>query len=169
MSVFSEALSGYVAQLQKARTEITGKVAELTARVTELEARDTITGDDLAALATIKEIAQSLDDIVPDAPAAVVEETHDNGDAAIAEELPEAPVDALTPVVEDVPAAEVPAEETPAVPAEETPAAPAEETPAAPATPAEEAPVAPVAPVENGDEAIVSPVNAEDAVVAPTE
>ena len=50
MSVFSEALSGYVAQLQKARTEITGKVAELTARVTELEARDTITGDDLAAL-----------------------------------------------------------------------------------------------------------------------
>ena len=148
MSVFSEALSGYVAQLQKARTEITGKVAELTARVTELEARDTITGDDLAALATIKEIAQSLDDIVPDAPAAVVEETHDNGDAAIAEELPEAPVDALTPA------------------AEETPAAPAEETPAAPATPAEEAPVAPV---ENGDEAIVSPVNAEDAVVAPTE
>ena len=140
MSVFSEALSGYVAQLQKARTEITGKVAELTARVTELEARDTITGDDLAALATIKEIAQSLDDIVPDAPAAVVEETHDNGDAAIAEELPEAPVDALTPA------------------AEETPAAPAEETPAAP-----------VAPVENGDEAIVSPVNAEDAVVAPTE
>ena len=162
MSVFSEALSGYVAQLQKARTEITGKVAELTARVTELEARDTITGDDLAALATIKEIAQSLDDIVPDAPAAVVEETHDNGDAAIAEELPEAPVDALTPAVEDVPAAEVPAE----VPAEETPAAPAEETPAAPAAPAEEAPVAPV---ENGDEAIVSPVNAEDAVVAPTE
>lgn len=157
MSVFSEALSGYVAQLQKARTEITGKVAELTARVTELEARDTITGDDLAALATIKEIAQSLDDIVPDAPAAVVEETHDNGDAAIAEELPEAPVDALTPAVEDIPAAEVPAE---------TPAAPAEETPAAPATPAEEAPVAPV---ENGDEAIVSPVNAEDAVVAPTE
>ena len=156
MSVFSEALSGYVAQLQKARTEITGKVAELTARVTELEARDTITGDDLAALATIKEIAQSLDDIVPDAPAAVVEETHDNGDAAIAEELPEAPVDALTPA----------AEETPAAPAEETPAAPAEETPAAPATPAEEAPVAPV---ENGDEAIVSPVNAEDAVVAPTE
>ena len=153
MSVFSEALSGYVAQLQKARTEITGKVAELTARVTELEARDTITGDDLAALATIKEIAQSLDDIVPDAPAAVVEETHDNGDAAIAEELPEAPVDALTPAVEDVPA-------------EETPAAPAEETPAAPATPAEEAPVAPV---ENGEEAIVSPVNAEDAVVAPTE
>ena len=148
MSVFSEALSGYVAQLQKARTEITGKVAELTARVTELEARDTITGDDLAALATIKEIAQSLDDIVPDAPAAVVEETHDNGDAAIAEELPEAPVDALTPA----------AEETPAAPAEETPAAPAEETPAAP-----------VAPVENGDEAIVSPVNAEDAVVAPTE
>ena len=147
MSVFSEALSGYVAQLQKARTEITGKVAELTARVTELEARDTITGDDLAALATIKEIAQSLDDIVPDAPAAVVEETHDNGDAAIAEELPEAPVDALTPAVEDVPAAEVPAEETPAAPAEETP----------------------VAPVENGDEAIVSPVNAEDAVVAPTE
>lgn len=146
MSVFSEALSGYVAQLQKARTEITGKVAELTARVTELEARDTITGDDLAALATIKEIAQSLDDIVPDAPAAVVEETHDNGDAAIAEELPEAPVDALTPAVEDVPAAE--------------------ETPAAPATPAEEAPVAPV---ENGDEAIVSPVNSEDAVVAPTE
>lgn len=161
MSVFSEALSGYVAQLQKARTEITGKVAELTARVTELEARDTITGDDLAALATIKEIAQSLDDIVPDAPAAVVEETHDNGDAAIAEELPEAPVDALTPAVEDVPA-----EETPAAPAEETPAAPVEETPAAPATPAEEAPVAPV---ENGDEAIVSPVNAEDAVVAPTE
>ena len=155
MSVFSEALSGYVAQLQKARTEITGKVAELTARVTELEARDTITGDDLAALATIKEIAQSLDDIVPDAPAAVVEETHDNGDAAIAEELPEAPVDALTPAVEDVPAAEVPAAEVPA-----------EETPAAPATPAEEAPVAPV---ENGDEAIVSPVNAEDAVVAPTE
>ena len=154
MSVFSEALSGYVAQLQKARTEITGKVAELTARVTELEARDTITGDDLAALATIKEIAQSLDDIVPDAPAAVVEETHDNGDAAIAEELPEAPVDALTPAVEDVPAAEVPAE------------VPAEETPAAPAAPAEEAPVAPV---ENGDEAIVSPVNAEDAVVAPTE
>lgn len=153
MSVFSEALSGYVAQLQKARTEITGKVAELTARVTELEARDTITGDDLAALATIKEIAQSLDDIVPDAPAAVVEETHDNGDAAIAEELPEAPVDALTPAVEDVPAAEVPA-------------APAEETPAAPAAPTEEAPVAPV---ENGDEAIVSPVNAEDAVVAPTE
>ena len=163
MSVFSEALSGYVAQLQKARTEITGKVAELTARVTELEARDTITGDDLAALATIKEIAQSLDDIVPDAPAAVVEETHDNGDAAIAEELPEAPVDALTPAVEDVPAAEVPAAE---VPAEETPAAPAEETPAAPA---EETPAAPVAPVENGDEAIVSPVNAEDAVVAPTE
>lgn len=163
MSVFSEALSGYVAQLQKARTEITGKVAELTARVTELEARDTITGDDLAALATIKEIAQSLDDIVPDAPAAVVEETHDNGDAAIAEELPEAPVDALTPAVEDVPAAEVPAAE---VPAEETPAAPAEETPAAPAAPTEEAPVAPV---ENGDEAIVSPVNAEDAVVAPTE
>ena len=161
MSVFSEALSGYVAQLQKARTEITGKVAELTARVTELEARDTITGDDLAALATIKEIAQSLDDIVPDAPAAVVEETHDNGDAAIAEELPEAPVDALTPAIEDVPAAEVPAEETPA--------APAEETPAAPAAPTEEAPVAPVAPVENGDEAIVSPVNAEDAVVAPTE
>ena len=168
MSVFSEALSGYVAQLQKARAEITGKVAELTARVTELEARDTITGDDLAALATIKEIAQSLDDIVPDAPAAVVEETHDNGDAAIAEELPEAPVDALTPAVEDVPAAEVPAAEVPAeeVPAEETPAAPAEETPAAPAAPAEEAPVAPV---ENGDEAIVSPVNAEDAVVAPTE
>ena len=163
MSVFSEALSGYVAQLQKARTEITGKVAELTARVTELEARDTITGDDLAALATIKEIAQSLDDIVPDAPAAVVEETHDNGDAAIAEELPEAPVDALAPAVEDVPAAEVPAAE---VPAEETPAAPAEETPAAPAAPTEEAPVAPV---ENGDEAIVSPVNAEDAVVAPTE
>ena len=166
MSVFSEALSGYVAQLQKARTEITGKVAELTARVTELEARDTITGDDLAALATIKEIAQSLDDIVPDAPAAVVEETHDNGDAAIAEELPEAPVDALTPAVEDVPAAEVPAEETPAAPAAEVPA---EETPAAPAAPTEEAPVAPVAPVENGDEAIVSPVNAEDAVVAPTE
>lgn len=161
MSVFSEALAGYVAQLQKARTEITGKVAELTARVTELEARDTITGDDLAALATIKEIAQSLDDIVPDAPAAVVEETHDNGDAAIAEELPEAPVDALTPAVEDVPAAEVPAEETPAAPAEETPAAPATETPA------EEAPVAPV---DNADGFVVSPVdNGDDAVVAPTE
>lgn len=135
MSVFSEALSGYVAQLQKARTEITGKVAELTARVTELEARDTITGDDLAALATIKEIAQSLDDIVPDAPAAVVEETHDNGDAAIAEELPEAPVDALTPAVEDVPAA------------------PTEEAPVAPVENGDEAIVSPV----NAEDAVVAP------------
>lgn len=93
MSAFADALVAIGLQLEKARGEIVGKIEVL-------EKRETITGDDLAALAAIKEAAQKLDDIVPDAapvePVAPVEEPV----APVTD--PETPADEVTPVEEPV-------------------------------------------------------------------
>ena len=75
------AIEAVVTQLGKAKTEILGKIAAVQAAVDA--------GQDLTApLADLTGVAQALDDIVPDAPAAPV----DAPDAPV--DAPDAPADA---------------------------------------------------------------------------
>ncbi len=63
-------INGAVAQLDKAKAEITGKIDSLQARIAELEAAlasTQIPADAQAALDNLKADAQALDDVVPDA------------------------------------------------------------------------------------------------------
>jgi len=63
LSDLTKALADIDAKLEKARTEITGKIAELQ---TALENTD-IPAEAQAALDALSTSAQALDDIVPDA------------------------------------------------------------------------------------------------------
>jgi uncharacterized protein YoxC len=77
MSNTSQTLEAIVAQLSKAKGEIVGKIQTLTDSINNNQ--DTLSPESQQALSDLQTVAQQLDDIVPDAPAAPV----DGGDTTV--------------------------------------------------------------------------------------
>lgn len=66
LNELSATLSAIAAQMEKAKAEIVAKIAELQAALSDVP----LPADATVALAALSAIAQTLDDIVPDAPPA---------------------------------------------------------------------------------------------------
>lgn len=72
MGQVADALAGVKDQLAKARGEILGKIADLE---TQLADAGKLDAADQAAIQDLKDAAQGLDDVVPDAPVEPTEPT----------------------------------------------------------------------------------------------